>query len=41
MRCKKCDTSDVVYCILEETSEGYVYQVECNECDYYDTGYEF
>lgn len=41
MRCKCCDSTNVVYEKLEETANGYVWEAECKDCNWYDTGYEF
>lgn len=41
MRCKCCDSSNLEYDVMEETKDGYVWQAECNDCDWWETGYEF
>lgn len=45
MTCTNCDSQNVRYEIVEESTDWlnhwYVWEKECSDCGYFDTGYEF
>lgn len=39
--CPRCGSDRTDYVVVEETKEGYVWEAECNDCGWDNTGYEF
>ncbi len=41
MTCTKCDSEKVEYREYDRTESSYVWEIECKECGYEETGFEF